>query len=120
MASLTKRIGKSRTISTKRGKREVKTLGRAFRDVEGKIRTAKPTSRVRQSLLIPRDKFNKRKAIQLVRKKGAITKKIDVTKNFFRFRQVNPSLFKKDTLRTVHARGFPKGVLAVGGRIKQK
>ena len=120
MATLTKRIGKSRTISTKRGKREIPTRGRAFRDVEGNIRTAKPTSRVRQSLLFPRKKYTKREAIRLARRKGAITKKVDTTKNFFRIRQVNPSLFKKETFRTVQALGFPKGVLAIGGRIKQK
>jgi hypothetical protein len=120
MVTLTKRIGKSRTISTKQGKREIKTRGKAFRDVAGNIRTAKPTSRVRQSLLIPRSKFNKREAIKLARRKGAITKKVDTTKNFFRIRQVNPSLFKKETFRTVQAIGFPKGVLAIGGRIKQR
>ena len=120
MVSLTKRIGKSRTISTKRGKREIKTKGRAFRDVEGKIRTAKPTSMVRQSLLFPREKYNKREAIRVAKRKGVITKKIDVTKNFFRIRQVNPSLFKKETFRTIPARGFPKGVLTIGGRIKQR
>ena len=120
MPSLTKKIGKSRTIQTKRGPREVKTRGRAFRDVEGKIRTAKPTSRVRQSLLVPRGKFTKVEAIKLVKRKGGITKKVDATKNFFRFRQINPSLFQKETFRTVQARGFPKGVLAVGGRIKQR
>ena len=113
-------IGRKRTISTKRGKREIKTRGRAFRDVAGKIRTAKATSRVRQSLLIPRSKYTKREAIKLAKQKGAITKRVDVTKNFFRIRQVNPSLFKKETFRTVQARGFPKGVLAVGGRIKQR
>ncbi len=120
MASLTKRIGKSRTIKTKSGTREIKTRGRAFRDVEGKIRTASPTSRVRQSILVPRDKFTKTEAIKLLKRKGAITKKIDVTQNFFRFRQINPSLFEKETFRTVQAIGYPKGVLAVGGRIKQK
>ena len=120
MATLTKRIGKSRTISTKRGKREIPTRGRAFRDVEGNIRTAKPTSRVRQALLFPRKKYTKREAIKLARQKGAITKKIQTSKNFFRIIQVNPSLFKKETFRTVQAFGFPKGVLAIGGRIKQR
>jgi hypothetical protein len=120
MVTLTRRIGKSRTIPTKRGKREIKTRGKAFRDVAGNIRTAKPTSRVRQSLLIPRDKFTKREAIRLVRRKGAIVKNVQITKNFFRIRQVNPSLFRKETFRTVQAKGFPKGVLAVGGRIKQR
>lgn len=120
MARLTKIIGKSRTISTKKGKREIKTRGRAFRDVAGNIHTAKPTSRVRQSLLIPREKYSKREAIKLAKRKGLLTKKIDVTKNYFRIRQVNPSLFKKETFRTVQALGFPKGVLAIGGRIKQR
>lgn len=51
-----------------------------------------------QSVLIPK-KFGESKAINWLDKNGFVLKKVDITKNYYRFRQRNPN--KKSNYYTI-------------------
>lgn len=69
-----------------------------------------------QTLILSKKKFKTVKdASDWVRKHGFKVHKVDETKNSFRFRQKDPSEFKKGSLRTIN---LTAGVSAVVGRPK--
>lgn len=48
-----------------------------------------------QSILLRKTKFkNKNEAINFIKRNGFKVKKIDITKNFYRFRQLDPRQFR--------------------------
>jgi hypothetical protein len=69
-----------------------------------------------QSFLMPRLKFSRRAASAWIAKHGAEERKVDTTKNFFRFRQQPPGKF--DFFRTIDIGN--EGVKAVVGRKKKR
>ena len=63
-----------------------------------------------QSVLVPRNKFSLGKAKEWVHSHNYRVHKVDVTSNYFRFRQVNPS-----SLSDYHMKNLPDGVKLVLG-----
>ncbi len=59
------------------------------------------THYVIQSLALRRDKFTKAAAIQWVKDHGYSATKIDVTPNFYRFRQIAPERLRGGRFRTL-------------------
>lgn len=50
------------------------------------------TSHIVQSILLKREKFSKAEAFKWVREHGYKADKVDVTHDYYRFRQVEPSI----------------------------
>lgn len=63
-----------------------------------------------QSLLFPIKKYTKQKALKWIKKHGYKYIKIDKTKDYLRFRQISPKVFKR--FRTIN---IGKGIKAIYG-----
>lgn len=69
-----------------------------------------------QSVLIPKKNFTFQKAKKYIRDNNYIFKKVDITPNFFRFRQLEPELFDNKSYIT---KTLDNGVLLVIGDLKK-
>ena len=64
-----------------------------------------------QSVIINKDKFTKREANKWIKDNKYINKKVDITKNYYRFRQFTPK--KGDKYRTKDLKNGVKLVLKI-------
>ena len=74
-----------------------------------------------QSVLISRKYLSEKKAKEWIVKNGYKLKKIDITKNLYRFRQLPPSQFNERTFRIkVIKGGDDRKIMLVVGKKKKK
>ena len=74
-----------------------------------------------QSVLISRKYLSEKKAKEWIVKNGYKLKKIDITKNLYRFRQKPPSHFDERTFRiNVIKGGDDRKIMLVVGKMKKK
>jgi hypothetical protein len=66
-----------------------------------------------QSVLLNKDKFTLRKAIDWIIEHNYKVKKIDVTENYFRFRQISPVTLKKDKYINYINKEIKDGIMLV-------
>lgn len=66
-----------------------------------------------QSVLIPKDKYSKKEANKWIKNNGYIIKKIDITNNYYRYRQMEPELLIKDSYRT---KTLNNGIILILGK----
>ena len=70
-----------------------------------------------QTILIPKNKFSLKEAEKWIvknkYKKSFYGKKVDITENYFRFRQESPLKFKN-----YYAKRLKNGIIIVSGRLK--
>ena len=74
-----------------------------------------------QSVLISRKYLSEKKAKEWIVKNGYKLKKIDITKNLYRFRQLPPSHFDEKTFRIkVIKGGDDRNIMLVVGKKKKR
>jgi hypothetical protein len=73
-------------------------------------------SYVVQSVLLNRDKFSKKEAFDWVREHGYKADKVDVTNEYYRFRQMNPDLLHLYYFRTIKLGDMGHLVVAYPGK----
>ncbi|MFA5154131.1 MAG: DUF5661 family protein, partial [Clostridia bacterium] len=77
---------------------------------------AKKDSTTIQSIIFDKDKFTKGQSIKWLAKNDYKTA-VHVTDDYYRYRQIEPSEFNKDTFRTIE---LDKGIKAIVGKLKEK
>lgn len=69
-----------------------------------------------QSVMIPKDKFSKREANKWIKENNFINKRVDITENYYRYRQEEPELFNNKSYRT---KKLNNGVSFIFGKFKK-
>ena len=86
----------------------------SYKDITGKTHHTHPNSTVTQTILLSRDEFTESEAKKWLKENDKATD-LDIKENTFRARQVSPSKFKPDSLRTIY---IGKGKKIVIGKLK--
>ena len=71
-----------------------------------------------QSVLFNKKKYTKAQAEKWIRENGYKVKKVDITENLRRYRQLDPKLFNQNTYRMKKIKGNDL-MLVVGKRLKK-
>jgi len=71
-----------------------------------------------QSVLFNKKKYTKKQAEKWIKDNGYKVKKVDITENLRRYRQLDPKLFNQNTYRMKQIKGKDL-MLVVGKRLKK-